>query len=70
MVGISCRPAEAARDTRTERLALTDGTRVSLAHVASTRQVTAKALIATLRSLGRLRGVRVSGMMTYVIQGS
>eukprot|EP00752_Nemacystus_decipiens_P010314 g9189.t1 len=31
-------------------------------------EMTAKALIATLRSLKRLKGVRGSGMMTYVVQ--
>ena len=32
-------------------------------------QVTAKALIATLRSLKRLKVVRAAGMMTYVVIG-
>lgn len=35
----------------------------------SLRQMTAKALIATLRNLKRLKGVRGAGMMTYVVQG-
>ncbi|CAM9472592.1 unnamed protein product [Hapterophycus canaliculatus] len=32
-------------------------------------EMTTKALIATLRSLKRLKGVRGAGMMTYVVQG-
>eukprot|EP00903_Cladosiphon_okamuranus_P010352 g9795.t1 len=33
-------------------------------------EMTAKALIATLRNLKRLKGVRGAGMMTYIVQGA